>query len=226
MLYLPCFISSPFPTFNLLSLFPCTNNFPFLSLLFPFHVIIYFLFSLTLAVGYVSAAFCGGDAATCLHDKSVPTRTCFTTLAPEHFNVCHPLFLYDSAALGSHGFLISEVSRSHSDTPHSVAILWTSPSQRLLSDNTQNSQEAVIIASGSFKPTMLSSERKQTHRLDRTANGIVWWSSQVSHFVFLASGMIYKIVRFNLEEWFLLEATNQSIKHLAASRRLEFANGL
>jgi hypothetical protein len=42
----------------------------------------------------------------------------------------------------------------------------------------------------------------------------------LSYFIFLAIGMIYKILRFNLEEWYHLEATNQSIKHLAAIRRL------
>lgn len=73
--------------------------------------------------------------------------------------VSSSFFFCDSAALGGHGFLIFEVSRSHSDTPHSVGILWTSPSQRRLSDNTQNSQETVIIASRGFKPTILINKR-------------------------------------------------------------------
>jgi hypothetical protein len=41
------------------------------------------------------------------------------------------------------GLLVIEASRSHSDTPHSVGLLWTSvsPAQRHLPDNTQHSQE-------------------------------------------------------------------------------------
>jgi len=35
-------------------------------------------------------------------------------------------FFHVSTALMGLGFLILEVSRSHSDTPHSVGLLWTS----------------------------------------------------------------------------------------------------
>jgi hypothetical protein len=122
--------------------------------------------------------------------QSVPTshttRPNFTKWAHEIFSVCHPPFpFYDLEALVGHGLLIFEVSRSHSDTSHSVGILWTSPSQRRLSDNTQNSQETAITASGGHKPAILASKRQQTHRLDRTANGIAWFSSQLSYFAIL-----------------------------------------
>jgi len=178
MFYLPRFISSPIPTSNLLSQFPCTNKFPFLSLLFPFHVIIHFPFLVTLGVGYASVAFCRGDGDSCFCKKSVVTsqtaRPYFTMWAPEIFSVyLTPFsFLWLGSAVG-HGLFIFEVSKSHSDTPHSVGILWTSPSQRHLSDITQNSQETIITASGGFEPAILASERQQTNRLDRTANGIV-----------------------------------------------------
>ena len=96
-----------------------------------------------------------------------------------------------------HGLLIFEVSRSHSDTPHSVGILWTTPSHRRLSDNTQYSRQTAITGSGGYNSAILASERQQTHRLDRTAGGIVWFSSELSYFIFLVSCMIYKILRFN-----------------------------
>ena len=42
------------------------------------------------------------------------------------------------------GNLITEASQSHSDTAHSVGLLWTSDQQRLLPDNTQHLQECNI----------------------------------------------------------------------------------
>ena len=44
------------------------------------------------------------------------------------------------------GFLIVEVSRSHSHTVHSAGFLWTNDEQRPLPDKTQHSQEANIHA--------------------------------------------------------------------------------
>ena len=47
------------------------------------------------------------------------------------------------------GLLIFENSRSHSDTPHSVGLLWTSDqpdAEASLPDNTQHSQETDIHA--------------------------------------------------------------------------------
>jgi hypothetical protein len=53
------------------------------------------------------------------------------------------------------GLVIIEASRSHSDTPHSVGLLWKSdqPDARDLSlpDNTQHSQETDIHASGGIR---------------------------------------------------------------------------
>jgi hypothetical protein len=48
------------------------------------------------------------------------------------------------------GLLIHEVSRSHSDTPHSVGLIWTviRSSQRPLPDNTQRPQQTNIYALG------------------------------------------------------------------------------
>jgi len=45
------------------------------------------------------------------------------------------------------GILIVEASRSHSDTPHSVRIIWTSvATQKPLTGNTQHSQQTDIHA--------------------------------------------------------------------------------
>ena len=47
--------------------------------------------------------------------------------------------------------LFTEASRSHSDTPHSIGLLWTSDqpdAKTSLSDNTQYSQETDIHAPG------------------------------------------------------------------------------
>jgi len=44
-----------------------------------------------------------------------------------------PVFFYDSTVLVDLGLLIVEVSRSHSDTPNSVGLLWTSG--RIVAEN-------------------------------------------------------------------------------------------
>jgi hypothetical protein len=51
------------------------------------------------------------------------------------------------------GFLIIEASQSHSDTPHSVRLLWRviNPTQRPLPDNTEHSQETNIYAPGGIR---------------------------------------------------------------------------
>ena len=50
------------------------------------------------------------------------------------------------------GLLIVEASRSHSDTPHSVGLLWTSDQRDAeTADNTQHSQEKDIHATGGIR---------------------------------------------------------------------------
>ena len=75
------------------------------------------------------------------------------------------------------GPLVIEASRSHSDTPHTVELLWTSdqPDARLLHNKTQHSQEADIQTSAEFGPEISESERPQIHTLDHvvTGNGVV-----------------------------------------------------
>jgi hypothetical protein len=50
------------------------------------------------------------------------------------------------------GLLSTEASQSHSDTPHSVGLLWTSDHPEAeTSDNTQHSQETDIHAPGEIR---------------------------------------------------------------------------
>jgi len=71
--------------------------------------------------------------------------------------------------------LIIENSRSHTDTPHSIGLLWMSdqpPTKRTAPDNTQHSQETEIHAPLGFEPAIPASEWPQTHVLGRAAIGI------------------------------------------------------
>jgi hypothetical protein len=69
------------------------------------------------------------------------------------------------------GLLIIEVSRSHSDTLHSVGFLWTSDQPDLeISDNTRQSQKADNHAPSAIP----SCERPQTHALGRAVTEIGW----------------------------------------------------
>jgi hypothetical protein len=68
-----------------------------------------------------------------------------------------------------HGLLIIEDLRSHSDTTHSVGLLWTNdhPMQRLylITHNTHKRQTTMPPAG--LEPAISESERPQTHVLDR-----------------------------------------------------------
>jgi hypothetical protein len=71
--------------------------------------------------------------------------------------------------------LIIEASRSHSDTPHSVGLLWTEWPARsrdlyLTKHNTQKRQTS--MTSAGFEPVIPASKRSQTHALDRAVTGI------------------------------------------------------
>ena len=72
-----------------------------------------------------------------------------------------------------HGLLIHEVSRSHTTTRHSrydFSGRVISPSQRLVPDHTQHSQQTSTPPVG-FDPTISAGERPQTYALDRAATG-------------------------------------------------------
>jgi len=70
-----------------------------------------------------------------------------------------------------HSRLIIEAPRSHSESQHSVGLLWTSdhPTQRPIPDNTQQTDRH---ASAGFEPAVPTCELPQTHDLGRMATGI------------------------------------------------------
>ena len=72
------------------------------------------------------------------------------------------------------GLLIIEASRPHSDTSHSVGLLWTSDqpdaeTSYLETHNTHKRKTSMPPAG--FEPEIPTSERPQTHTLDRVATG-------------------------------------------------------
>jgi len=72
------------------------------------------------------------------------------------------------------GLLIAEVSKSHSDTPHTVGLLWTSdqPVEKayVTTYNTQKKQASMSLAG--FEPAFPAIERQQAHVLDLAVTGI------------------------------------------------------
>jgi len=70
------------------------------------------------------------------------------------------------------GLLIVEASRSHSDTPHWVELLWTSDQPEAETCTWQHSQQTHINALAGFDPAVLASELPQTHAFDLVATGI------------------------------------------------------
>ena len=66
-------------------------------------------------------------------------------------------------------------SQSHSDTPHSVGLLWTSdrPEAETSTCTTHNTRKRqTTVPPAGFESTIPASERPQTHALDRPASGI------------------------------------------------------
>jgi hypothetical protein len=68
-------------------------------------------------------------------------------------------------------FLIVEVPPSHSDTPHSVGLLWTN--DQLLAETTHNTHNRQISMSpAGFKTAIPARQRPQTHAIDSAGTGI------------------------------------------------------
>jgi len=69
------------------------------------------------------------------------------------------------------GLLIIEASRSHSDTPHSVGLLWTSDQPDTETSTWQHTtitRDRCMPPKG-FEPTIPVTKRPQTHEFDRAA---------------------------------------------------------
>jgi len=157
LLRLPCFILFVLFPLHLLLLFCCRRFFAptsFLSFFFSFLFLLLFIsfFSSTFAVGNVSAAFCRTEAAL-VSTSQYPQHL----VAPQwHLNfspcVIHLFLFMTQQRWRAHGFLIFEVSSSHSDTPHSAAIPWTSPSHRRLSENTKTHKRQLSLPPADSNP--------------------------------------------------------------------------
>jgi hypothetical protein len=67
-----------------------------------------------------------------------------------HIELFFLSFFFRNYFTGDQGLLIHKLSRSHSDTPHSIGLLWTSdnPSQRPLSDNTRHWRQTSMPPGG------------------------------------------------------------------------------
>jgi len=74
------------------------------------------------------------------------------------------------------GLLIGEVSQSHSDTPHSVRLLWTSDQLDAViyisQHKTQQADIYVVCPPLGFEPAILTGGQPQTHSLDPADIGI------------------------------------------------------
>jgi len=88
----------------------------------------------------------------------------------------HVTYIYSVMAqqlLMGQRFLIIEVSRSHSDTPHLAGLLWTIDQ---LDAEDCSEQHAIItretsLSVAGFEPTIPANEWLQTHSLDHVATG-------------------------------------------------------
>ena len=86
---------------------------------------------------------------------------------------CTSNFFYDLIALVGLGLLKVEVSRSYSDTPHSVGLLWTSDRPVAGTATWQHTTlRQTSMPPAGLEPAIPVSERPRTHALDRTATGI------------------------------------------------------
>ena len=70
------------------------------------------------------------------------------------------------------GLLIIETSRTHSDTPHSVGLLWTSDRPEAETSTWQHTIRQASMPPAGFESSIPTSERQQTYALDRAAAGI------------------------------------------------------
>jgi hypothetical protein len=118
-------------------------------ILFSFFVGIFFLgtFALYFTTSFVSLPFSVTTSAPCLVD-----------LTQQILLLVFQFPFFDLTAIVDQGLLIVEALRSHSDTPHSVGLLWMSdqPEAEPLPNNTQHSQQTYILAFGRIRNRSLS----------------------------------------------------------------------
>jgi hypothetical protein len=79
-------------------------------------------------------------------------------------------FFHGSVAPVGLGLLITEVSKSHSDTPHSVVLFWTSDWNVAETSTWQHTKLTKDIhAPAAFETAIPTIQRPQTHALNRAA---------------------------------------------------------
>jgi hypothetical protein len=102
-------------------------------------------------------------------------------------------FYHGVTALVGRCLLLIEDSRSHSDTPHSVGLLWTSDQlvAETLPDNTHHSQQTDIHAPGEIRTHSHSKQAAADPRLKPRGH----WDRQR----WVLGALIYEGVR--LESW-------------------------
>ena len=100
-------------------------------------------------------------------------------------HVC--LFYHGATALVGQDLFIIEASRSHSDTPHSVELLWKSDHPDAGNSTWQHKchKRQTSITPVEFESTVPKSERPQTRISDREATGIGHVCLRDVHFVVL-----------------------------------------
>ena len=82
---------------------------------------------------------------------------------------------HGATAHSCQGLLVVEASRSHSDTPHSVGLFWTSdqPDTETATYTTHNTHKRqTCMPPAGFKAAIPARERSQTHALDCAATAI------------------------------------------------------
>ena len=114
--------------------------------------------------------------------------------------------------LGGDSLLIIEASLSHSETPHTVGLLWTSdrPVAKELHPTTHNTHmRQTSMATARFEPPTPAIERPQTHALERAATGTgTWYSHRTNrHGYHSYCTRLYK----NVQDWRRQSSTDLSL---------------
>jgi hypothetical protein len=113
----------------------------------------------------------------------------------------HAIFFMAQQPLMGQGRLIIEASRSHSDTPHSVVLLWTR--DRCVAE--ASTRQHTTLTRDRFEPAIPASERPQTHALEIAA-------TVIGHFhICLSSSRRRKAAR---REWWFLVIKSKVLKLL------------
>jgi hypothetical protein len=114
------------------------------------------------------------------YDLSRPTLQFLNLTLPLYYVSLLPykmiFFPYGATAPTGQGLLNIKASRSHSDTPHMVGLLWTSnqpDAETSLPDTKQHSKDRHPCSRRDSNPQSQKACGKQNHVLDRAATGIV-----------------------------------------------------